>query len=130
MIRRIESVDRARTGHRGLSWTLCLALLAQLLIPVQAHTTWQTGPDGRVIMICTLAGIQPLRSDVEPDDASPALRSSAVLLSLLLADAVPKPTTSLAAPTLIARLAPIDRRAVSLTDARVRRASIRAPPSV
>jgi hypothetical protein len=130
MTRRIKAVDPARNRHRRLCWTLSLALLAQLLIPIQAHTAWQTGPDGRPIMICTLQGTQPHRRDAEPGDANDALRSSAVRFSLLLAEAVPKPTASLTAPTLIARSAPIDRRAVSLASAGVPRRSIRAPPSI
>jgi len=67
---------------------LLLSLLAQLLLPVQAHSRWHVDDHGRLVELCTLQGMQSVLIDpdsgvpqpLQPDPGfSPAMAFSALL---------------------------------------------------
>lgn len=114
--------------RRPLTWLLSIGLLGQLLVPLQAHTAWRPDAGGRLVMICTLQGAEPHRTDPDEQPAGNTPRTPAVLLSLLLGDAAPGAAIALPPPRLIARAAPRARRADSVIEPSTRRPTIRAPP--
>lgn len=79
-----------RRRSRGLiSWLLSYVLLAQALIPIQAHTQWVTDSEGIVVVICTLQGERTavIGGDKEDTDSLDEYRSPACVFSSLLGSA-------------------------------------------
>jgi hypothetical protein len=88
-----------RRSRGSLSWVLAYLLLAQALIPIQAHTQWATTPDGIVVVICTLQGERSavLGGDTEDTQMldeyrSPACVFSSLLGSTIASDSITEPT--------------------------------------
>lgn len=106
-----------------LLWTLCGLLLAQQLLPLQAHTRWRSDGHGHVQAVCTL---QPDAPAGAGDDA--AQRAAAVVFSDLMSGSLPTPAFS--APLLAGR--PLFTPASpwrEVAQAAAVPSGIRAPPS-
>ena len=83
----------------AISWVLAYLLLAQALIPIQAHTQWATTPDGMVVVICTLQGERSAVLGVDTEDTqildeyrSPACVFSSLLGATVASDSITEPT--------------------------------------
>ena len=78
-------------GHRhALPWLLSCVLLVQALIPIQAHTSWSSGANGLLVLVCSWKESHEIvfagGSDrpIRPDEYSAA----ACVFSLLLGTAI------------------------------------------
>lgn len=114
-------------------WLLCLSLLAQALIPVQAHSRWQQDADGRVVVICTLQGTRTLHLDPATGQPQPADshsgHSPAMAFAGVLAHAAPAPSPlSLPSGNHFALPEPEPVRAAP-PSARASASGIRGPPT-
>jgi hypothetical protein len=97
------ATQRSRT--RGLlSWLLSYVLIAQALIPMQAHTQWVTDPEGMVVIICTLQGERTAVIAEAPEDtnALDEYRSPACAFSSLIGSTVASNVTFEPSPLFLA----------------------------
>ena len=90
---------------RALAWALSIALVAQVLVPLQSHTRFAADESGQVVLICTLAGNKTisldefLGRDAPVDDAGlDEIHNPAMLFSQLLAENVSGLTELLVRP--------------------------------
>lgn len=132
-----QMLGRFRRGEYRRAW-LCLMsllLLAQVLLPIQAHTRWAVNDQGQVIELCTLHGsvMMTLTRDGKPQPAAQPQqddRTAAMSFSLLLAGALSAvPEIQLA----WLALSTVDTPPAVIgtpTQRPLRLASIRAPPSL
>ena len=90
--------QRRRTKG-ALGWVLTYLLLAQALIPIQAHTQWATTLEGMVVVICTLQGERSAVLGEGTEDTqildeyrSPACVFSSLLGATVASDPITEPT--------------------------------------
>jgi len=112
---------------------LLLSLLAQLLLPVQAHTRWHVDDRGRLVELCTLQGVQSVLIDpdsglpqpVQPDPGfSPAMAFSALLAHAVVAGCAALPSQHVRCELPAAQRAVATPLPPDLSDA-----PIRGPPA-
>ncbi len=96
VMRQSFSPLRSASQVHSLTWLLAVTLLAQGLIPLQAHSRFAKDDQGQTILICTLAGTQTisldtwLGRDVAHDESTlDQGLNPAMLFSQLMADNTP-----------------------------------------
>jgi len=118
-----------------LAWLLACLLVAQVLFPIQMHTTWGVDSHGQVVQICTLSGVKTMLVDpltgeqqvvADSDDArNPACNFSQLLSGALASAAVAVPGW-LALASVQADPLPLKAPLVPV----LRYSPIRAPPAL
>jgi hypothetical protein len=121
-------------------WFIAIALIAQAMIPLQSHTRLAVDERGMVIEVCTLEGIvektvsaadgTPELTEHDTDFDSGADTTPAMLFSQLMAEALL--ALDAVQPAWLALQVSEQPPAVigTVTGHPLRRASIRAPPSL
>jgi len=121
-------------NHHGIIKMMVLLLFIQTLLPLQTHTRVARTDSGRLVVLCTLQGIQKVQLDdqgriIEKGFHATTHSSAAVKFSQLLGSASPSlPTLILAHPTL-RDTAPNTRSDTFIPTHPYPHFSIRAPPT-
>lgn len=127
------SARRYRHCRRIGKWhlLLTLSLLAQSVIPLQAHSVMVAKPNGGVVVVCTWQGMRTVDSglDGHESDASQSF-SPALLFSQLLASADLAAFAVAQTALYQSFAAVVDRPGVPTSPAIFRAYVIRAPPAL